>query len=93
MDPLSCACCSSLREHLQALHTHPDFWEEPLRFDPSRWLRPTKAEPGGNTSSMRTESADVPSQKTAFVPFLDGQRQCAGRFLAGEGTLVCGALY
>ena len=85
---------------LQAMHMHPDYWDEPEAFDPGRWIR------AEDTSAMRTASDN--GTRSAFIPFLvspklfaqrlpslvvgdesgvgvgvqDGQRQCAGRFLA-----------
>jgi cytochrome P450 len=58
-------------------HRHPDFWPEPDRFDPSRFL-------GGL-------SADRP--KFAFFPFGGGQRICIGNHMAMvEGPLALAAL-
>ena len=63
---------------VRAMHAHPEFWGKmPEAFDPSRW--------SDDASLLRTTS-DI-GVKEAFVPFLDGQRQCAGRFL-GELELV-----
>eukprot|EP00949_MAST-11_sp_MAST-11-sp1_P001073 g1073.t1 len=60
---------------LYALHTHPDHWgENPLEFEPERWIK------ADNTSPLSTESDT--GIRGAFVPFLDGNRQCQGRFLA-----------
>jgi hypothetical protein len=44
-------------------------------LQPHRWIR------ADDVSAMRTASADR-GTRSAFLPFLDGQRQCAGRFLA-----------
>jgi cytochrome P450 len=57
---------------LQALHFHPDYWNSPEEFDPGRWK---------DNTSQRSTLSDR-GVKNAFVPFLDGQRQCQGRFLA-----------
>ena len=43
-------------------HRHPDFWEDPLRFDPDRW-------------TPERESARHPY---AYHPFATGQRVCIG---------------
>ena len=80
---------------LQALHYHPEFWDNPQQFMPERWAQ------GEYRSVLVTavkltllRSADLSALHTtsdpgrhtetnnAFVPFLDGKRQCQGRFLA-----------
>jgi cytochrome P450 len=45
-----------------ATHRHPDFWPDPERFDPDRWL-------------PEVEAARHPY---AFHPFAAGQRICLG---------------
>lgn len=45
-----------------ATHRHPDFWDEPERFDPERW-RP---------------EAEAARHPYAFHPFAAGQRICLG---------------
>lgn len=45
-----------------ATHRHPDFWEDPERFDPDRW-RP---------------EAEAARHASAFHPFATGQRICLG---------------
>jgi cytochrome P450 len=58
-------------------HRHPDFWREPDRFDPTRFL------PG--------QSAGRP--KFAFFPFGGGSRVCVGNHFAMlEGPLVLASL-
>ena len=58
-------------------HRHPDFWHQPDRFDPSRFL------PG--------QSTDRP--KFAYFPFGGGQRICIGNHMAMvEGPLALAAL-
>lgn len=54
-------------------HRHPEYWTEPARFDPERFLP--------------TPSADRP--RYAYFPFGGGQRQCIGReFALMEAQLV-----
>ncbi|MCB9741669.1 MAG: cytochrome P450 [Alphaproteobacteria bacterium] len=43
-------------------HRHPDFWEEPERFDPDRW----------------TPEREQAQHKYAFHPFAAGPRTCIG---------------
>lgn len=58
---------------IYGLHRHPDFWPDPERFDPTRFL---------------PESAkDRP--RWAFAPFGAGQRMCIGNnFALMEGTFI-----
>jgi cytochrome P450 len=59
------------------VHRHPDFWSEPDRFDPARFL------PGGGEGRHRF----------AYFPFGGGPRICIGNHLAMvEGPLVLAAL-
>jgi cytochrome P450 len=59
------------------VHRHPDFWHEPDRFDPLRFI--------GDAS------ADRP--KFAFFPFGGGPRICIGNHMAmAEGPLALAAL-
>ncbi len=60
---------------LYALHHDPEYWEEPHVFNPDRWIE------SDNVSAKSTYSARK-GVREAFVPFLDGKRQCEGRFLA-----------
>ena len=58
-------------------HRHPDYWEEPQRFDPGRFL------PGRGTERP----------KFAYFPFGGGPRVCIGNTLAlVEGALVLATL-
>ena len=59
---------------LQAMHYHPKFWDTPEEFRPGRWI-------DADDISQRSTTSDL-KVKNAFIPFLDGQRQCQGRFLA-----------
>lgn len=49
-----------------ATHRHPEFWDDPDRFDPDRFL----------------PEAVAKRHRHAYVPFGTGQRACVGRHLA-----------
>jgi cytochrome P450 len=58
------------------LHRNPDFWPEPERFDPHRFMAGT--------------AADRP--KSAYVPFGGGRRICIGlQFALLEATMIAAA--
>ena len=60
-----------------AVHRDPRFWEEPLRFDPSRFTKERKAS----------------RPKLAYFPFGAGSRQCIGEGLAWmEAVLAVAAM-
>ncbi len=54
---------------LQAMHHHPDYWDEPENFNPNRWQSPLK-------------------EPRAYIPFLQGPRQCIGKHLAEFHFLI-----
>jgi cytochrome P450 len=51
---------------MYATHRHPEFWDDPERFDPDRFL----------------PEAVAARHRHAYVPFGTGQRACVGRHLA-----------
>jgi cytochrome P450 len=59
---------------LYALHMDKEQWNNPETFNPNRWID------ADNTSAQSTMSDK--GIRSSFVPFLDGKRQCEGRFLA-----------
>ncbi|MCB0012116.1 MAG: cytochrome P450 [Anaerolineales bacterium] len=62
-----------LTVNIYGIHYRPDFWPEPDRFDPDRFLPENSAE----------------RPKLAFLPFLTGPRKCIGdEFAQLEAQLV-----
>jgi cytochrome P450 len=60
-----------------AIHRHPDFWQDPERVDPDRWL------------NERRKARN----KWAFLPFSQGERQCIGnQFSLTEAAIVLSML-
>lgn len=58
---------------IRNIHRHPDFWDEPDRFDPDRFMQ---------------EQAR-PRHRLAFLPFGAGPRTCVGNYFAMvEGPLL-----
>lgn len=64
---------------LHAVHHHPDFWDEPEKFDPGRWLVAERSPEGAETFSPRNNFK--PRVPFSYIPFLEGVRQCLGRKL------------
>ncbi|MFO0868551.1 MAG: cytochrome P450 [Pirellulales bacterium] len=67
-------------------HRHPDFWSEPLRFHPDRFLGAGQggSGPAGDTSAR---------PRFAYFPFGGGPRICIGKeFALLEGPLILAAL-
>lgn len=87
--------------NVYSLHRSPDLWEEPDRFDPDRWLRPTR-NPGVEDWAGYTPAAGLESGNTlyptevhanyAFLPFGGGSRKCVGDVFALLETVVSLAL-
>jgi len=53
---------------MHAVHHLPEFWDDPETFNPDRWLKPN--------GKLRSQ----PKTKFSYFPFLEGPRQCQGRF-------------
>lgn len=58
-----------------ALHRNPDVYPDPLTFDPQRWIR--------------KPARELP--KGAFIPFIEGNRQCVGSSFAWAELTVIAA--
>jgi hypothetical protein len=65
------------------LHRSPDLWEDPERYDPTRWERPFRnpGVRGWEGYDPDRVSGLYPSEQAAdfaFLPFGGGQRKCVG---------------
>jgi cytochrome P450 len=65
-----------------AIHRHPDLWENPEGFDPSRFAGDGPRGPGGERL-----------HRLAWFPFSGGQRKCIGdRFAMMEAQIILAVL-
>ncbi|PYH29020.1 cytochrome P450 [Aspergillus neoniger CBS 115656] len=68
------------------MHIHPQYWEDPLTWKPSRWINKSAA------SSDVSEKIITPSRSTYF-PWSDGPQNCPGnKFSQVEFVAVMAAL-
>lgn len=69
---------------LLAVHTLPQYWQDPLLWRPSRWIIPsstttttTLTEPHSPPTGLHSEDILTPAQSTYF-PWSDGPQNCPG---------------
>lgn len=59
-----------------AIHLNPEYWPEPMRFEPERW---TTAETDAARRAAGFETTELPKgNKRYLVPFAKGSRMCVG---------------
>ena len=59
--------------NIQAVHHNPEYWPNPMKFDPQRFLPPKE----GQVSRHR-----YPPAPFTFLPFIAGPRNCLGQHLS-----------
>lgn len=62
---------------LLAIQTHPKYWEDPLVWNPSRWIS-TPATPSSDLEIKLEEEALFTPAKCTFFPWSDGPQNCPG---------------
>lgn len=80
-----------------AVHTLPDYWDDPLEWRPQRWITKTSLSGPGTFASSDTPSEDeelvIPRQGT-YLPWSDGPQNCPGlKFSQVEFVAVLATLF
>jgi len=62
------------------VHTHPKYWDEPLRWNPARWISSSASysPEKDSTGLLYSEHIVIPTQGT-FFPWSDGPQNCPGQ--------------
>ncbi|KAF2470382.1 cytochrome P450 monooxygenase [Lindgomyces ingoldianus] len=82
---------TSTSPSLIAVHTHPQYWPDPLKWNPSRWII---TDSNAASSGSHHESLITPLRDTYF-PWSDGPQNCPGlkfsqvEFVAVLASLMC----
>lgn len=78
---------------LEGVHNNPEFWPEPEKFRPERFYH---ADIVNNTNFLNAKEKptfDTVINPYAFVPFINGPRNCLGQHLAMMETQVAIAYF
>ncbi|GET89652.1 cytochrome p450-like protein [Leishmania tarentolae] len=74
---------------IEGVHNNPDVWSKPEVFDPTRFI---DAEIANDTNYLNRSTKDVKFAKKidpyAFIPFINGPRNCLGQHLSIIETQV-----
>lgn len=79
---------------LLAVQTHPQYWQDPLMWQPSRWIisSPTLESKTEPPTRLGQETLFIPRQST-FFPWSDGPQNCPGiKFAQVEFVAVLACL-
>ncbi|KXX78218.1 Cytochrome P450 3A13 [Madurella mycetomatis] len=90
---ITMAPTTGIAVYVMAVHTHPDYWPDPLTWKPSRWiLNPAESSPA-SASQLANEELYVPDRNT-FLAWSEGPQSCPGRkFSEVEATVVMACLF
>lgn len=73
---------------IEGVHNNPDVWDNPDQFDPERFV---DAEIANNTNTLNSNRSNHYSKRIdpyAFIPFINGPRNCLGQHLSLVETQV-----
>ncbi|KAK7198536.1 cytochrome p450-like protein [Novymonas esmeraldas] len=74
---------------IEGVHNNPDVWDKPDVFDPTRFI---DADIANDTNYLHRNTRDVKFTKKidpyAFIPFINGPRNCLGQHLSMIETQV-----
>ena len=76
---------------LLAVQTHPDYWDEPLAWEPKRWL--AASQKPAESSGKEEDTILPPPVPHTYFPWSDGPQNCPGaKFAQVEGVAVLARL-
>ncbi|KAL8783454.1 MAG: hypothetical protein Q9195_009383 [Heterodermia aff. obscurata] len=80
---------------LLAMQTHPNFWPEPLKWKPSRWISPdTPKDSALDVATRLNEETVIASARSTYFPWSDGPQNCPGaKFAQVEFVAVIACIF